>query len=85
MRHTKTETREAEVVVDVTCDRCGESLCGQSRETRNVNGVRVTGSGAWDSTHIPDGAEIDLDVCERCAAAWFATFLRDPFRGGSDQ
>ena len=78
MRVTKTEQRAVEVLDDVTCDRCGESLCAHSRETRNVNGVTVRGSGAWDSTHFPDMVQIDVDVCERCAAEWFASFKRNP-------
>lgn len=74
MRHTKTEQRYVEVLDDVTCDRCGKTCAGDI----NFNGVSVRGSGAWDSTHFPDMVQIDVDVCERCAAEWFATFKRNP-------
>lgn len=75
MRHTQTETREVEVVTDVTCDRCGNSMKG---EIGNINGITVRGSGAFDSTHFPDMCKINADVCEFCAAQWFESFKNNP-------
>lgn len=76
------ESRTVAVLDRVECDRCGT---GMLTEHGNVNGVRVTGEGAFDGTHIPDGVTVHLDVCERCAVEWFATFKRNPLRGGDGE
>lgn len=77
MKVFATEPRPVEVVRDVTCDRCGKSLRGAHG---NTNGVVISGSGAYDSTHFPDGHSFDLDVCEKCCAEWFETFKRNPLK-----
>ena len=75
MRHTHKETQEVDVVDDVVCDRCGETMKGFAG---NYNGVTISGSGAYDSTHFPDGAVVHADVCEKCASEWFKTFKTHP-------
>jgi hypothetical protein len=75
MKITHTETVHVERVTDVLCDRCGKSMLGS---LSNVNGVSISGSGAYDSTHFPDGIVFTADVCEGCAAEWFKTFKHNP-------
>lgn len=72
------EQRAVEVVDDVLCDRCGKSCKGN---VGNVNGLHFDVAGAYDSTHFPDcilGYVPHVDVCERCASEWFASFVRNP-------
>lgn len=75
MKHTSTETREVQVVTDVTCDCCGKSMRGFAG---NINGVTIRGSGAYDSVEFPDMCEINADVCESCAMEWFKGFKINP-------
>lgn len=80
MEITRTETREVQVVEDILCDRCGNSLKGH---IGNLNGVVIRGSGSYDSTHFPDrldGGSFVVDVCEKCCAEWFETFKRNPLK-----
>ena len=77
MRHTRTETREVEVVEDVTCDRCGKSM---RSEIGNINGITLSGCGAYDSTHFPDMSSVKADVCEECSSEWFKTFKVNPVK-----
>ena len=51
MEVTRTETREVQVVEDVICDRCGNSL---KSDIGNINGAVISGGGGYDSTHFPD-------------------------------
>lgn len=75
---TREEQRTVEVIDDVLCDRCGESCKGH---VGNVLGLHFDVVGCYDSTHFPDAILGDVprvDVCEKCAAQWFATFVRNP-------
>ncbi len=75
MEVTRTETREVQVVEDVICDRCGNSL---KSDIGNINGAVIAGGGGYDSTHFPDMHAFKSDVCEPCCAEWFKTFKRNP-------
>lgn len=78
MKVLQKKTIEIESIEDILCDRCEKSMKGTHG---NINGVNVGGSGAYDSTHFPDGLSFDLDVCEECAAEWFKTFKHNPLNG----
>lgn len=78
MEVTRVETREVQVVTDILCDRCGQSLKGH---LGNLNGVKVSGGGAYDSTHFPDMHSFSVDVCEKCCAEWFE---KNPLNLGSE-
>lgn len=82
MKHTHKETQEVEVVDDVVCDRCGDTLkCSAG----NYNGINITGSGAYDSPHFPDMCIVHADVCEECASEWFKTFKTNPIKDYCDE
>lgn len=72
MKTTKKETQEVEVIVDVFCNKCGESCKGA---IGNLNGlIEAKVSGAYDSTHIGDGDVYEFSLCEKCLSELFDTF-----------
>lgn len=82
MRITREVSKVVKVTEDVLCDRCGKSLKGH---VGNINGLRLQGSGSYDSTHFPDMHTFDADVCEACVVEWFKTFKRDPIQDFYDE
>jgi len=53
-----------EVVKDVRCNICGQSMLGQ--DCGNTCGLSAGVFGNYDSTHLEDQAEYWFDICEKC-------------------
>ena len=59
------ETRTQEVITDVLCNQCGESLMRWSGG--NENGIRALMTSAYDSPILPDdNLMLTFALCEPC-------------------
>lgn len=80
----KTKTVESEEVVDVICNKCGESCkendCTDSPGIGNVfcGLVEVSVDGGYFSPVFDDGIGYKFSVCERCLDEYFKTFKHPP-------
>jgi len=75
MKTTKEVTRKKQEIVDVFCNKCGQSLYGGM----NYNGlVEISVWGNYDSPVFPDGACYTFSLCEACLENLFKTFKHEP-------
>jgi hypothetical protein len=80
---TQTITKTTEVVIDVLCNKCGESLI----EGKGSGGEAIYGlahahvSTGYFSPALGDGNEYEFDLCEKCLKELFKTFKHDPLIG----
>jgi len=85
MRKYKTVIQEPDELNDIFCDCCGNSL--RKKPSSNCCGIHFLVSGNYSSKHFIDMPEFDVnvDVCENCAAEWFKTFKNNPLDYPEDQ
>lgn len=78
-----TVTREEDKVVDILCNRCGESLSvdtgGGHRDYYGLGEVEV--SGGYASPVLPDAMTFTFSLCEPCLGYLFSTFRIPPATG----
>lgn len=78
-----TVTREEDKVVDILCNRCGESLGvdtgGGHRDYYGLGEVQV--SGGYASPVLPDAMTFTFSLCEPCLGQLFSTFKIQPATG----
>lgn len=74
----KTEVTEVvEVVEDMLCNKCGNSL--RSKITEEFYGLTETFvSGGFDSTHLKDMERLSFALCEGCLVEILETFKHPP-------
>lgn len=86
MKKTKVIRREVEevVVVDVLCNKCGESCCPQGQPGSEVRGPDVygldarVGGGYFSSPAaggLSDMCEYTFALCEKCLVVLFDSFV----------
>lgn len=69
------ELKEVEVVKEVNCNKCAESLKvseSGSDEFYGLVGAKV--HGGYFSTDLEDGTEYEFDLCEKCVKEMFDSF-----------
>lgn len=80
-----TVTREEDQVVDIICNRCGESLRvsldtdGNHHDYYGLGEVEV--SGGYASPVLPDAMTFTFSLCEPCLGQLFSTFKIPPSTG----
>ena len=80
MRRTKEQTVVEEVIDDIICNKCGESL--KTPDGYGFEGlIGAVVVGGYGSRHLGDMNEYRFDVCERCLVSWFDTFNIQPENG----
>jgi hypothetical protein len=77
---TKKITTNSTIVVDVLCNKCGESLReGWASGISDAYGlVGAYVSTGYFSPALGDGNHYEFDLCERCLDELFKTFKHDP-------
>lgn len=78
MKKYKPVMQETAELDGMFCDRCGNSL--REKPSSNYCGIHFLVSGNYSSKHFIDMPEFDVnvDVCENCAAEWFKSFKNNP-------
>jgi hypothetical protein len=64
---------------EIFCNKCSMSCRGH---VGNFNGlIEARVDGAYDSSHLEDGAVYIFSLCEKCLTDLFSTFKLDPYKG----
>jgi len=73
------ETKDIEVITDVICNKCGDSLRLYSGgKWYNYGGViEATVEGCYESKYITDGTLYKFSLCEKCFDELRRTFKID--------
>lgn len=76
----RTVTETTKVVVDILCNKCGESMIeGKGSGGEDAYGlINAYVSTGYFSPCLGDGNEYKFDLCERCLKELFKTFKHDP-------
>lgn len=77
MRSTEivTETREVTKIIDIKCNKCGETCQKGSAESPDYYGlIEPEISAGYYSTHLSDGCTYSFSLCERCLDDLFQSF-----------
>jgi hypothetical protein len=85
MRKYKTVIQETEELDGIFCDCCGNSL--RDKPSANYCGIHFAVSGNYSSKYFTDypDADVNVDVCEKCAAEWFEKFKNNPLDHSKDE
>ena len=83
MIKTQKVVREVQEVIDVLCNKCGETC----KDEMNFNGlIEARIEGAYDSKYLEDTTRYKFSLCEKCLKELFDTFKISPiencFGGG---
>jgi len=74
--HKETKTEEIEIIDDIICNKCGESL--QHGNVPGFYGLKEYEiHGGWASI-FGDGAVLKFSVCEKCLKEFIGTFKIEP-------
>ena len=78
MKKYRNVVQVTEELIEILCDRCGNSL--RETESKNYCGIHFLVSGNYHSKYFYDMPEADtmVDVCEQCAEEWFKSFKNNP-------
>ena len=77
MKVYKKTTKQVEIVDDIICNKCGESLkvfLGNTGVHDFYGMAEVTVSGGYESEHIEDLTEYSFALCEKCLVELFKSF-----------
>ena len=72
MKTTKMEMVKKEVVIDVFCNKCGESCLKQNTGFYGL--IEQTISGGFESNPLSDGTSYTFSLCESCLSKLFDEF-----------
>ena len=63
MKLVKKQNQEVDVIADIVCNMCGQSLMCDFQ----FNGlVEASILGGFDSTHLADDVTYTFSICEKC-------------------
>jgi hypothetical protein len=65
---------ETEEVLDVICNKCGESCYNIPQDPYSYEGIQVSKTGGYYSKHLGDMNEYKFDLCEKCLWELMKTF-----------
>ena len=72
MKKYKTVTTKMEVVEDIICNKCGESLRVDEYNFCGLEDAKVI--GCYGSKHIGDLVEYEFHLCEKCVMELIESF-----------
>lgn len=68
---------ETEEVLDVICNKCGESCYNIEQDPYSLEGVSVGFTGGYYSKYLGDMNQYKFDLCEKCLWDLMKTFKHD--------
>jgi hypothetical protein len=82
MRKTEMVRKETEELVDIICNKCGESIkvfCHSHIPRYNYGGIEgAIAFGVYGSNYLEDGTDYTFAMCERCTKELFDSFKIPP-------
>lgn len=81
----KTVTKEEIEVIDILCNKCGESCDNSGTGHSFYEGlIEETIDFGYGSNHFGDGTSVTFSICESCLKEYFSTFKIKPHRTDID-